>query len=626
MLAYFPSLYPGELLYSWFARYHEHSGNTSPKQTMKELFGSASVSAVVDLPAYLSDFHQNIKQFNPPNVKELIKHHTLYKYYTLFQPNDVKSKAKHYMKYGGKPGAIHMFLGIVASTIKDCQYIRFCPNCVKQDRVNYGESYWHVSHQLPKVHYCQIHQEPLQDSNVELRNPYKHQFVSAEKAELKKPYLKRLFSKKTEQHLQKLSKESLNLIIDTSSFDLKELQNIYKYLMQVNGYANYSGKVHQEHFTKQFKLHYGEEFLSLVDCNFDENSGTSWPRSIVRKHRKAFHSVQHLLLLNFLGTSINELSKLKGKKYHPFGDAPYFCLNPAANHYKERVVRDVSITTCSDTGKPVGTFTCDCGFVYSRRGPDVNERDVFRVGRIKSFGDVWEAKLQSLLLKGLSYYAVAQILECDYTTVKKYAEGKINNKKTNNDPVQSLKGIKEPEWTILIKEHPNLTVTQLRKIAPALYTWHYRNNRQWLKENSPKTQSKTHNNNRVNWQKRDLEVLAHVKKSIQELYAIEKPVYVCRSRIGKEISRTSLIEKFIDKLPKTKKYLDHHIETREEYQIRRINWAINEIIKKDQSLQEWKVCRLAGLKNELSPRVKQSLKIEIEKHTFIRLFKSRGGI
>lgn len=39
MLSYFPNLYPDELLYSWFARYHDHSGNTSSKQTMKELFG-----------------------------------------------------------------------------------------------------------------------------------------------------------------------------------------------------------------------------------------------------------------------------------------------------------------------------------------------------------------------------------------------------------------------------------------------------------------------------------------------------------------------------------------------------------------------------------------------------------
>ncbi|MCM3181172.1 TnsD family transposase [Cytobacillus horneckiae] len=613
MLVYFPSLYPDELLYSWFSRYHEHSRNTSPKQTMKELFDSASVVAVVDLPTNLSVFHKNINQFNPPNLKELIDYHTLYKYYTFFQSNEVQQKATDYMKYGDNPGTIHLFLGIVASTIKDWQYIRFCPSCVKQDRANYGEAYWHVSHQLPKVHYCYIHQEPLQDSTIELRNPHKHEFISAEKAELDIPFLTSLFSQKTEQYLRALSGESLKLIVDNQPFDFQNIQPIYKYLMQLNGYSNHLGKVHQQYFTKQFKQYYGEEFLSLVNCDFDEQSDTSWLRSIVRKHRKAFHPVQHLLLLNFLGTSVKELSNLKEKTYQPFGETPYYCLNPAADHYKEQVVTELRVTTCTTTRKPVGTFTCSCGFVYSRRGPDVKEEDVFKMGRIKAFGDVWMAKLQGLLSKGLSYYAIAQILECDYTTVKKYANRQHSNKKTDDDPVQRLKVIKGLEWTNLLKEHPNLTVTQLRKLAPALYAWHYRNNRQWLNDNSPKTHS--HLNNRIDWQKRDLELLAKVKQAIRDLYAIEKPVYVNKSRVGKTMNRLSLLEKLLDKLPRTKAYLEVHIETREQYQMRRIKWACKIIYENnDEHVMEWKVRRLAGLKKELSTSLEHALQQEIRKY------------
>lgn len=615
MLSYFPSLYPDEVLYSWFARYHEHSGNTSPKQTMKELFESENVAAVVDLPANLSAFYQNIKQFNPINLNDLIVQHTLYKYYTFFQPHEIKQKATDYMKYGGKPGAIHMFLGIAASTIKDWQYIRFCPSCAKEDRANYGEAYWHISHQLPKVHYCHIHQEPLQDSQIKLHNPHKHEFNSAEKAELDKPYLTQIYSQKTEQHLRKLSEESLELLNDDTLFDFKEIQNIYKYLMKVNGYANHFGKVNQQYFTKQFKLHYGEEFLSLVDCNFDEILDASWLRSIVRKHRKGFHPVQHLLLLNFLGVSITEISNLIEKEYKPFGEAPYYCLNPTVSHYKERVITDLRITSCTDTRKPVGTFTCNCGFVYSRRGPDLNEAAALIVGRIKAFGDVWIEKLQSLLSKRVSYYTIAQILECDCATVKKYAEKEHSNKKIYDDSVQNLKVIKELEWTAFLNEHPNLTVTQIRKLAPALYAWHYRNNRQWLNDNSPKAQTKTYLNNRVDWQKRDLELLAKIKQAIKDLYAIEKPVYVNKSRVGKAVGQLSLLEKLLNKLPKTKAYLETHLETREQYQIRRIKWASKSIYENnDEKVAEWKVRRLAGLRKELSTFVENTLHNEVRKY------------
>ncbi|PGA70813.1 TnsD family Tn7-like transposition protein [Bacillus pseudomycoides] len=619
MIAYLLSLYLDELLYSWFARYHEHYGNNSPKHTMKELFGSASISAVVDLPANISAFCENIKRFNPPNSKELIEQHTLYKYYTFFQLEEVKTKALDYIENGGKPGAIHMLLGIAASTIKDWQYIRFCPSCVKQDRENYGEAYWHMLHQLPKVHYCHIHQELLQDSKVELRNPQKHVFISAEKTELDKPYLQTLYSQKTEQHLRKLSGESVKLIQINEQFDLIHIQQVYKYLMQINGYANYFGNVNQQYFTQQFKLHYGEEFLSLVDCNFDVNSDTSWVRSIVRKHRKAFHPVQHLLLLNFLGVSIIEINNVVGKEYKPFGEAPYYCLNPATSHYKGRVITDLSITNCTDTRKPVGTFTCSCGFIYSRRGPDQYQDDAFKVGRIKNFGEVWKAKLQRLVAQGLSYYAIAQVLECDYITIKKYAETKDNIvEPLSYSNLLQLK--KETEWLNILKEHPYLNITEIRKLAPALYVWHYRNNRQWLKENSSKTHSRQTVNNRVDWNKRDLEVLAKVKKAIGELYAIEKPVYVNKSQIGKAIGQLSLLEKLLDKLPSTNAYLEKNLETRERYQIRRIKWACKVICENnDEHIMEWKVRRLAGLSNNLSMDVEQALQNEIRKY-------QQGGI
>ncbi|MEK4231082.1 TnsD family transposase [Solibacillus sp. FSL H8-0538] len=612
MLSYFPNLYPDELLYSGFARYHDHSGNISSKQTMKELFGNMSSVAVVDFPNNLESFYKNIAHFNPPSIADLITNHTMYNYYTAFQSDMMKSRALNYITNGGKPGAIHMFLGIAASTIKNWHYLRFCSSCVQQDREQYGEAYWHMSHQLPKVFYCHLHQELLHDSTIEFRNPHKHEFISAEKAELSAPHLVTVFSPKLEQELKKLSDESINLIHYAQDSRIKDLTQIYKYLMQVNGYANHFGKVHQQYFTQQFKKFYGEEFLTLVDCNFDKHSDTSWLRNIVRKHRKAFHPVQHLLLLQFLNISFEDLGKYVGKKYEPFGKAPYYCLNPAADHYKKRVISKVAITTCTDTRKPVGTFSCDCGFVYSRRGPDVDKSDALKVGRIKNFGSVWQAKLNQLTTSGLNYYRIAQVLECDYATVKKYMSMSKGKPSNHNEQLIDLRIQKEIEWINLVETSSDFTVTQLREINPALYAWHYRNNRDWLKENYPRMKEKVTTNNRVDWKKRDLEILRLVKKAIQNLYVIEKPVYVNKSKVAKEIGQLSLLEKHLDKLSKTKAYLDKYLETREQFQIRRIKWACRKLYREDENdVVAWKVRRLAGLREKLSNVVETSLENEI---------------
>jgi len=35
--------------------------------------------------------------------------------------------------------------------------MRVCPLCVKEDRERYGETYWHLSHQLQGIDVCHKH-------------------------------------------------------------------------------------------------------------------------------------------------------------------------------------------------------------------------------------------------------------------------------------------------------------------------------------------------------------------------------------------------------------------------------------------------------------------------------------
>lgn len=58
------------------------------------------------------------------------------------------------------------------------------------------------------------------------------------------------------------------------------------------------------------------------------------------------------------------------------------------------------------------------------------------------------------------------------------------------------------------------------------------------------------------------------------------------------------MQKHLDKMPKTKKYLGKNIETVEEVQIRRIKWAVEKVAEED-IVREWKVVELAGL-NKIS--------------------------
>ncbi len=46
------------------------------------------------------------------------------------------------------------------------RYLYYCPECVRTDRRNYGETYWHMIPQLPGVFVCPIHGVPLEQSSL----------------------------------------------------------------------------------------------------------------------------------------------------------------------------------------------------------------------------------------------------------------------------------------------------------------------------------------------------------------------------------------------------------------------------------------------------------------------------
>ncbi|MEH7355405.1 TnsD family transposase [Neobacillus drentensis] len=613
MLAYFPTLYEDELLYSWFARYHVHSANVSPKQTMKDLFGTTSTVAVPDLPTQLKQVYDRIRHFDIQSLDGLIWNHTLFRYYTVFQPESVREKVYKAMVTGNPPGVIHLITGIAASVVKEWMFLQFCPTCFQEDILHKGEPYWHVSHQLLGVFTCLEHGDYLCDSTVRFRNTEKHGFVAATEENCPRSRLRSSYTDKTKGFLKMIASQSQKLISSGFQFTFQGIQKAYQYLLKGKGFSNINGKVDQRKLAEQFQLFYGEELLSTVQSPVCYENPYCWLKNITRKHRKSFHPVRHILFIHFLGESVETFYKYASKEYQPFGEAPYYCLNPAATHFKERVTTDIQISLCTDTRRPVGTFSCSCGFVYSRRGPDQVVEDHFKIGRIKLFGHVWETKLNQLVyVEKKSWYSAAKELQCDIRTVKKYATKLYQKKVTNfEEPIMDVGTVKQKEWLDLIRMYPEKSVTQLRKIESALYAWHYRNNIEWLKGHSPKQGTKPVTSRRVDWTERDNEILLQVRQIINKLYAIDKPIYVNKTRIGKEINQLSLIEKHLEKLPMTKKYIEEHIETRQQFQIRRIKWACGHLVVQGEEITEWKVIRLAGIRDNVCEEVRITLKKEI---------------
>lgn len=583
-----------------------------------DLYGVSTPSAVVDLPSHIDRLIKTLPVHSKYTSEGFIYGHTLYPFYAPFLPPDRSRLVFERMK-GDLGGTLHCMTGIMASAFPVPRYLRFCPECNKSDYHAYGELYWHRVHQIPGVLVCPEHKVMLKSSTVLYRGLNKHEYVSADFENCPSESSNSLLPVEVLDRLFKISMDCKWLLENKlESRNLNWFKDNYIAYLASKDLVSPKGFVDKEILTGQFIAFFGAELLRLLHSEFDSGTESTWIKSIVRKHRKTFHPIRHLLMIRFLTGSMesffgNDLT------YRPFGETPWPCLNSTSPHYLESVIENIEITTCSKTSKPVGTFQCSCGFVYSRRGPDETEKDRLRVGRTKSFGSIWEAELKSCLQeKDLGLRAIARKMKCDTKTVIKYADKLGLNliwrtkecRQPKNRPINHSKAINEyrSKWEDFISSYPYLQVTSLRKIRPGLYMWLYRHDREWLKGISPHREKIHCENRRVDWMARDMSLLGQVKLALESiLRSEEKPVRITVGRVGKIVGVNALFEKHLEKLPETKDYLLSIIETRESFQCRRVRWAAKCLSEKGEEVKAWKIIRLAGIRPGTSKEVDEEI-------------------
>lgn len=616
MLPFFPTPYPDELLYSVLARYHIWSRNFSLKDTIDDLFGRKTASAVIDLPNNLKAVSDQLPEGSINTPDRFIQKHTLFPLFKPFLPKERVDKLIHSMINGGD---IHARIGVMASSISSPKFLRYCPECVNEDERKYGEPYWHRTHQVPGVEICPIHQTFLVESNIATTaRQNKHEFIALD-CKLTKQSVSKKANKKEFEHEMAIAEAVYWLLNnDVPVLGTEKIHNRYiNYLKKMNLTAAASRRVRQKELMETFRHFYGHDLLEKLNCaiNYGQDN---WLSKLVRKPRTTAHPIKHILLIRFIGLTPEQFFE-EDMVYHPFGKGPWLCLNAAADHYKQPVIDDCKVTRDYKTGVPVGTFTCSCGFVYSRRGPDKEESDQFKIGRIKEFGPVWREKLIQLKIKeerGLR--ETARILNVDPGTVKnqleKLKQEEMDTPSANNFEIERNKY--RTNWLKAVESNEGKSKTEIRKIAQAEYAWLYRHDREWLDTNSPKPlKRRKYSDNRVDWAKRDNEIAEKVKEVANEELnnPLKKPERLTISSIGKKIGELSLLQKHLNKLPKTKKLLGDVIESIEEFQIRRVKYVAQQIREREELVREWMIVREAGLRPGYSEKVKQAIEAEMEK-------------
>lgn len=487
-------------MYSVIARYRRLSGELSHKSMLSDLFGTGSVSATVDLPAYVGRLVERLPLTSEMTAERLIWNHTMFPFYTAFLPQD-QSEAIYMSMVNGNGVDIYLRAGIMASSIRQNVFLRFCTHCFQEDIESFGEAYWHRIHQIPGLDVCVKHSIWLQDSEVRVHQENKHVFVPPD--EVNCPY-DTVSTKTPLELLNKYSSFSKGIEgLLTKRFPnrpLEYFQQFYRSKLHTMGYvSSKGGKVHQEKLRNDMNSFYGSDFLERLQSSVDND--VNWLTYITRKHRKSFHPLRHLLLLGFLQVDSEEV---------------FF--NKEADPTKVRI----------------------------------NHMKITEVGRAK--------------------------------------EQREHNGRNDQTAVDRM------EWLEMQETNPELSKTELRKLNPALYTRLYRNDKSWLDMTSPEKKNRLGRIERIDWDVRDAQVLKQAQQAVEQIRDTKgRPKRITVGRIGSIIGMRGLLEKHLNKMPDTKGFLSISIEDEKGFRLRRVKWAINELIEEGEQVLKWKVLRRAGI-------------------------------
>ncbi|MBN8745251.1 MAG: TniQ family protein [Thiomonas arsenitoxydans] len=568
MLAYFPTVYPGELLYSVLARYHRHVGAPSPMHTLDALFGNRKVIATFDLPGHLQALADRIPPDRALNVDRIIDTLTLYPYLTAFEPPALQEKVRRAMGQGAIDG-LHVCLGLSAFRIGRVQQLRFCQTCAWEMKAIYGELWWRRDHQLPGVIVCPEHGCPLQGSTVRLAKVSRHEFVAAtpNNCPSHARSIAPLMEPASLAHLQRVARRSADLLCSPpGGRTLWQWTEFYRNRMLEIGLSKSNVTMNQYHFDRDFRNFFGGA-LDLLPAVMDDGAfAGDWLASMVRKHRKAHHPLHHILVQDFLAQ--------RERRDSAFGAGPWPCINPLANHRSSEPIK--SFTQHWNHGNRVGVFSCSCGYVYTRCLQ--SKTGALGAPRFLQYGPLLEPALRQLVIAGKRLREVGRFLHLDPKTVVRLA-GEIGI-------AIPWKPLRRIEKVLVSPESVADSAASLVQASPAV----------------PVTRDVARRTRRA-WPEIDRDWVTKLSAWVDIVCQESPPVRITVAELERRANRRDWLLKRRHHMPLTMEFLDQAVETVEQFQLRRIHWAIAELELCGAPVTAWQIMRKAGLRSNNLARI-----------------------
>lgn len=583
-LAYFPEPYPDEDYRNIVLRYC-HKTSTPLVECMNKLFDVHTGSPNY-FPYNLGVLARKLPYNEGKFIDSIIEKNTFFPLFSLFIPSDLSEQmiSDFYQVAANKDLAILSLRHNIGKEFK------FCSRCITEDIKQGKEPYVHRIHQFTNLNICLFHKTKLIDKcpkcNVNLyEENNKNPRLSVSKC--KNGHLVDYEECESVEYANikiKVLEDIQFLFENYSTLKVFPLYDFYKVYLVQKGYMEYSGKLNNKAFYKDFLKFYSEDFLIELGYNVKQLKNRLALR-LFTKDKYSYDPILHILAINFLAESIEKFFNDPLPNLHiniPFGNGPWPCLNKVCEYFEEKVVKKCNkyITTNKNL---FGNFHClHCGFQYELKYDEDTPASKSRI-YIKDFGSVWKRRLIELYSNGFSKIAIARELNVAKSTVNDHLQKLTFEKNKESDQIgenasrktpSSIRKLSEEEYNKLksiineLCQDNSITRTKISEIVgPRKYSAMLQLDPEWMNAVLPKMKF---NFTEKDWKSIDLTLADEVERQAKKLYESNPTRRITKYLILGRLNpsdKKRIIHHPV-KLPESMKIINNYVECKEAYQIR----------------------------------------------------------
>lgn len=482
---YLPPISEEETLYSWCARYHHLSSNSSSRQTSRQLFAHPSAGMRSDFPVQLDTLVARTS-CHLGSAPDIIFKRTVFGAFAPFL--DASRTASTIASMcSGEATRIKSALGLLASRIGTPAPLKACRNCMREELSVFHTTRWHWEHQLPAVRICSKHGEVLLVANDHAHVRAHHDWLLPHDLNTNEWHENPPVTQNGLERLNSLVEWSRKLTIDSDApfqpFDPDILRDTCHLRAQQMGWVAIDGSLRFKEIRNAFHAaHIGLEALpglSFLGSVVRETGG--FIGILLRQYGRFQHPLKHLFLLSFLFESPDEFQSTYQES-----------ASTISVTRREPMTREKQILT-----RKLNELVADQGMSVNRAAQLLGINVKLAIAYLRKAGTAYrtrprvvgtdtEAQLVTLLENGDDAHEIARALGIRQSLIRGYlVERPALRAVWAERSLARRREAYRKRFLELLTENPLLPIKHIRRLPNSGFEWLYRRDRDWLAENLP---------------------------------------------------------------------------------------------------------------------------------------------